>query len=119
MTPRIEYWPNGNKKSEMWSIAAKYHRINGPAVQWWYEDGDKEREYWIINGFYHRVDGPAVQWWYMDRNKNKRKERWYLNGIEYNKEDHPFNQFCKEYNLSNNMNEWLEEMKILFEVIYR
>ena len=46
----------------------KYHRIDGPAVE--YRNGDKS---WYQNGKQHRIDGPAVEWNNGDRD-------WYLRG---------------------------------------
>jgi hypothetical protein len=51
----------------------KYHREDGPAIEW--IDGDKE---WHRNGKLHREDGPAVEF-------NDGFKGWYLNGINYTK----------------------------------
>ena len=52
----IEYevteYPN---KTKFWSLNHKYHRINGPAIEW--NDGTKE---WYFNNQLHRINGPAI-----------------------------------------------------------
>jgi uncharacterized protein YgiM (DUF1202 family) len=62
--------------SKYWYLNGKYHREDGPAVE--YANGDK---YWYLNGEYHREDGPAIE--YANGNKY-----WYLNG-KYHREDGP------------------------------
>jgi hypothetical protein len=54
----------------------KYHREDGPAIEW--IDGDKE---WHRNGKLHREDGPAVEF----NDGFKGFKGWYLNGINYTK----------------------------------
>jgi hypothetical protein len=39
-----------------WFYKGKYHRENGPAIEWY--NGNKE---WYIHGKRHREDGPAVE----------------------------------------------------------
>lgn len=50
------------------------HNENGPA---WQHENDKE---YFVNGKRHRVDGPAVE------HEDGHKE-WFINGIEYTKEE--------------------------------
>ena len=66
----------------------KYHRIDGPAIEW--ADGDKE---WYINGQCHRIDGPAIEFANGDK-------YWYINGVEHTEKE--FNRIinppnCPEY----------------------
>jgi hypothetical protein len=77
--------------TKFWYRAGKWHREDGPAIEW--ANGDKQ---WYRNGKCHREDGPAVEWadgtrfWYQDDDlhredgpaiewANGRKE-WYLDG---------------------------------------
>ena len=83
--PKIEYYSNGQKELEEWSLNGKRHREDGPAYQWWYENGQKEFEIWYLNDKYHREDGPAVKWWYL--NGKKSNEQWFLNDKEYTREE--------------------------------
>ena len=62
-------------------------------------------------GDYHREDGPAIIF-------DNVIEQWHFNGKLYSKEEHPFNVFRKEYNLSKKFEEWSIEMKVLFKIIY-
>lgn len=63
--PAIE-WNNGLKE---WYIDGKVHRTDGPAKE--YSDGTKE---WWNNGLLHRLDGPAVE--YHDDDYE-----WFKNGL--------------------------------------
>ena len=46
----IKYYGNGQKKCETYTKNNKFHREDGPAVIWWYENGQKQyEEYWIYN----------------------------------------------------------------------
>lgn len=67
--PAVEY-TNGDKK---WYINGKLHRENGPAVE--LTNGNK---HWYINGIRNRIDGPAVE--YADGHKS-----WYILGYFFNK----------------------------------
>ena len=42
------------EKRKEWRINGKFHREDGPAIEW--SNGDKE---WYLNGRRHREDGPA------------------------------------------------------------
>ena len=55
----------GNKH---WYINSKFHRENGPAVEW--ANGTK---FWLLNDKRHREDGPAVEY------PNGKTEYW-ING---------------------------------------
>jgi hypothetical protein len=62
----MEIDKHGNK---VWkNINGKYHRTDGPAVEW--SNGDKV---WYVNGKPHRTDGPAAE------RPNGTKE-WWANG---------------------------------------
>ena len=64
----IIYQVKVNDHGTYWKVDGKYHRENGPAVEW--ADGTKA---WYLNNKLHREDGPAVE------RANGGKE-WYLNG---------------------------------------
>ena len=67
---------------KFWYLNGKWHREDGPARQYWYENGQKKYEIWYLdNNKWHREDGPARQGWY--ENGNKKYEQWWLNGKEY------------------------------------
>ena len=72
----VEYWPNGNKKSEIWNLGRKYHREDGPAVI--FENGTKK---WYRNGRLHREDGPAIEYAHGE-------VVYYLNGRQFTKEQY-------------------------------
>ena len=66
---REKFYPNGQKKSEIWYLNGKWHREDGPAYQFWYENGNKKYEEWWLNNKFHREDGPARQGWYENGQK--------------------------------------------------
>jgi len=53
----------------------KYHRLEGPAIEW--ANGDKS---WYKEGLRHRMDGPARE--FTDGNKE-----WYINGVKLSEEE--------------------------------
>jgi hypothetical protein len=59
---------NNKFGDKFWYKDDKYHREDGPAVEW--VNGSKE---WWINGQLHREDGPAAE-------SNNGEKYWYLNG---------------------------------------
>ena len=71
-----------NKSRTLWRLNGKYHREDGPVVE--YASGSKR---WYRNGQRHREDGPAVEW--ADGSK-----RWWLNGEQYTEEE--FNRAIKK-----------------------
>ena len=76
---------NGTKR---WYLNDKYHREDGPAVEW--DDGDKV---WRLNGELHREDGPAVECANGDK-------AWYLNGEELTEEQHKKATTTKQFTVS-------------------
>jgi len=64
-----------NNKNKFWYLNGKFHREDGPAVE--YANGDK---WWYLNGKRHREDGPAIE----HANGNK---SWYLNGEQLTEEE--------------------------------
>ena len=68
-------------------------------------------KYWYLNDQLHRLEGPAVI--YLNQIEN-----WFLNDIEYEEDEHPFNQFRNQYNLSLDYNSWTTDMKMLFKLTY-
>jgi hypothetical protein len=90
--PILEINENGTKR---WRINNKYHRVDGPAVEW--VDGDK---WWYLNGKRHRVDGPACEYAYGFKS-------WYLDGENYN-----FDNWLEANNFIS------EEEKVMLKLIY-
>ena len=143
LNPKITYWRNGQKESEVYFVNGKYHRPNGPTVTYWHENGQIEAEYYYINNVLHRINGPARTWWWMNGqieaeyyyinnalhridgpartwwydDGQKKSEYYYINGVKYSKETHPFNVFRKEHKLGEYDN-WSEDMKVLFKLSY-
>jgi hypothetical protein len=68
----ICYYPDGQKKNEIWYVNGHRHRDNDPAVINYYLGGQMASETWYVNGMRHRLDGPAViradgyQAWYFN-----------------------------------------------------
>lgn len=91
-----------------WSTTdGDYHKENEPAIT--FPDGSEE---WWFKGWKHRIDGPA----FIDTS-NKRIQ-WFWFGEYFEKQNHPFNVFCKEYELSDVYEEWPNDMKMLFKLSY-
>jgi hypothetical protein len=65
----------------------------------------------LSNGKYHKLNGPCIIW-------TGGEEWWYFKGERIKKENHPFNIFCKEYNLSPLYDDWSDDMKMLFKLTY-
>ena len=59
----IDYWPNGNVRSETYEVGGDYHREDGPALQIWYSSGIINTVGYYVNGELHRTDGPAITWY--------------------------------------------------------
>ena len=78
MTKSITYEVTVNQHETFWCLNGKYHREDGPAVEW--TTGDK---FWYINGKFHREDGPAIEY-------SNGTENWYINGEELTEDE--FNQ---------------------------
>lgn len=86
---RVQFDYNSNMHRIVWTLRGRFHRTDGPAVEW--ADGDK---HWIIHGKLHREDGPAVEFrilksWYKYGRRHRedgpaitRPEyvEWWLNG---------------------------------------
>ena len=93
--------------SKVWYKDGKYHREGGkPAVE--IKNGTN---LWYLNDLLHREEGPAII--YCNGNKE-----WWIHGNEYIPEEHPFNKFRLEYNLSDNYEDWSIDMKILFKLTH-
>ena len=79
--PAVQSWyENGQKSYESWWLHDKRHRVDEPAFQSWYESGQKDFVSWWLDGKLHRVVGPAHQSWL--ENGQKLFEAWYLDGKE-------------------------------------
>ena len=79
-----EYTVRVYKNRTEWYLNEKYHRENGPAIE--YADGSK---LWWLNNNRHREDGPAIEC------ANGTKE-WYLNGKRHRK-DGPAIEYADGY----------------------
>lgn len=51
---RLEYDVNGNVIAKRYYLDSKFHRIDGPAIEW------KNTKKYFIKGKLHRLNGPAV-----------------------------------------------------------
>ena len=78
-----------NEYGYCWFLDGALHREDGPAVHY----ASQSYRAWFVNGVKHREDGPAEIW--MD------VKRWWINGIEYTKED--FNQWLEKKNLNSKL----------------
>jgi hypothetical protein len=92
---QIEYWRDG-----------KRHREDGPAMI--SPNGFRQ---WFFNDEFHRLNGPAIEF-------DDGTEFWYYRDVFYLRETHPFNVFRDQYDLSDVYEEWLDEYKVLFKLIY-
>jgi len=80
----IFYYPNGNKKLEIWYKNNAYHRIDGPAfILYFQKNNVKQIENWWLNGLCHRPidEGPAYITRYIDN--SLQNEEWWLNGLRH------------------------------------
>ena len=78
----VKVYPNGDK---YWYLNGKYHREDGPAVEW----VDEAKE-WYKDGKRHRENGPAVEYHNGDK-------YWYVNGKYLTEEE--FNQRIKKHTI--------------------
>ena len=90
-----KHYPNGR---EEWYLDGRLHRIGGPAIISPAEDVVA----WYLVGLPHRLDGPAVE--------NKGIQSWYINGIQYSKED--FDDKIAEYKEADNKNDFLDRLRL-------
>ena len=83
--------------TKRWKLNGKYHRIDGPAIEW--SNGDKS---WYLYNKLHRLDGPAIERAYGYK-------AWYLNNKRH-REDGPAMEFgngTKEW--------WINDKKLTFK----
>lgn len=59
-TYEVEFFSNGNLKSEKWLKDGQLHREDGPAEVHYGEAGNIQAELWFEHGQLHREDGPAL-----------------------------------------------------------
>ena len=59
-----KYYPNGNIKSMEWNKS----QIVCPTLIQWHDNGQLQKVEWFPGSNYHRINGPAVQWWYPSGN---------------------------------------------------
>ena len=135
MTSVLKEWnPENNPKSEdrvvplVWrNEKGQIHRLDGPTRktehdEWWHKNGKSHRiggpsisiptgKHYYVEGKRHRIDGPASD--YLDGRKY-----WYINGVKYEPEEHPYNVFRSEHNISEDINDWPKDKRMLFKLIY-
>ena len=76
---------NGNIANRFWVKRVKgvkyplYHRLDGPAIENYFEDGIPKKLEWWVDAVKHRIDGPAEMSFY--RSGNVFKCVWYCNGV--------------------------------------
>ncbi|HNW99123.1 MAG TPA: toxin-antitoxin system YwqK family antitoxin [Bacteroidales bacterium] len=68
---KIEYWENGNKKSELLYFNGKLDGIS----TWWYESGEKQMECTYKNNM---LEGQSTRWYF---NGNKQRLDFYKNNM--------------------------------------
>jgi hypothetical protein len=96
------------KRKRIWFKHNEIHRKNKPAIIG--VDGSTS---WFYEGLMHRLNGPAVRY-------SNNVEHWFIHGKMFqNPEDHPFNLFRTEHNLSEEFNAWPVEMRVLFELMHK
>ena len=72
----IEYTVKVEGGDRFWYLNGKYHREDGPAIEW--TNGDRS---WYLNGELHREDGPAVELanggcvWYLNGKRQGKMDR--------------------------------------------
>lgn len=91
MPASISWFPNGNKRLEVWYKDGKIHREEFPAITKWYMNGFREHELWYTEGKRNREQSgkesvPAETMWFP--NGFIRYEGWYKNN-KLHREDGP------------------------------
>ena len=57
----VEYHESGAVSSiRYYDEDGKWHREDGPAVEFFYENGDLMKQFWCSHGNFHKDDGPAI-----------------------------------------------------------
>ena len=72
-------------------LNGKYHRTDGPAFIYYYENGQVNCVYYYLNDKRHRTDGPAIIRYY--ENGQIQSEKYYLNSKPLSKKE--FDKRCK------------------------
>ena len=85
-TYEVEFFSNGNLKSEKWLKDGQLHREDGPAQIEHSRDGTVWSETWYTQGERNRLDGPAVTEYHDNGRVNI--EMWYVQN-ERHREDGP------------------------------
>ena len=85
--PAIQrFYDNGQLLRAQYYINGKRHREDGPAHQRFYANAQLYFESYWLNGKMHRLDGPAYQGFYDDGQIED--EEYYINGIYYSKSEY-------------------------------
>lgn len=87
MEPTILYYANGNIHVKAYyadATSTNFHRIDGPAYEYYYENGNIQyKEYWI-NGNLHNEKDAAIIWY--DKSGNIESKDYFINNISYSEE---------------------------------
>ena len=83
-----------------------YHRLDGPAVIYYYTTENVECVFYYNNDQRHRTNGPAIIYYYPDG--RVKREYYYINNHPYKKEDY--------YNLINEMKSLPESLRLTHEL---
>ena len=59
MKPKVTHWPNGNIQLEEYWQNGQRHRLDGPAIIYYYKNGNIQREVYSQNSLTHKENGPA------------------------------------------------------------
>jgi hypothetical protein len=81
----IYFWENGEKKLEIWYKTGLRHREDGPAVIEYYENGKVKEKQWYIEDAQHRTDGPA--WICYDEEENIKTEYYFQNNLLFREDN--------------------------------
>jgi hypothetical protein len=94
----VEYYENGQIKSQEWLVNGKRHNENGPAEICYYENGQVKYQEWWLNRNRHNENGPAFISYY--KNGQIEYQEWWLNGNRHNENGPSFISYyenCKIY----------------------
>ncbi len=88
---RCEEWGG----SFSWYKNGKYHREDGPALEWQY---GKHKE-WYVDGVLHREDGPAIE-------QLAGNNEWWIHGVQYTEDE--FNAYLDKKKLNRSLHGQLD-----------
>lgn len=71
------------KSSRVYIEGGCYHRLDGPAVTYYYPNGLKSHEYYYVDGLLHREDGPAIIFYDINENIFVPCNMYFYGNIQY------------------------------------